>query len=378
MHSASAADPAVAAQPDGSRIRSLDGLRGMAALVVVAFHVSALVPWHPTVLWIAGVTPLGVLMNGPAAVHVFFVLSGFVLSQSLLRAPGAAGTARYYVRRVFRIHPPYMAAVVFAWALTFLPPGAPPITQVAGVESIRIPLERMPLALALPSKAFGQLPVGWSLYVELAMSMLLPLLLWIGRRTDPLIPVAIGFLVPLHPRPGFLLYAIDFAVGMALCLSRDRIGRMVPRSGIAAVLWVLAALMLLQTPGLAGATGSARTLAEYQPPAWIVPIAGGCTLLTLAALEMPALRRFFSTGPAVFLGRVSYSLYLVHWSIAMLLGRIFGAPTSAPVAVLFFAMVALVSCGIAALGWRFVEQPSIRAGRALLAILAPRAPRTVA
>jgi peptidoglycan/LPS O-acetylase OafA/YrhL len=378
MHPASAADSAAAAQPDGARIHALDGLRGIAALVVVAFHVSALVAWDPNVLWIAGVTPFGVLMNGPAAVHVFFVLSGFVLSHSLLRTPGAVGTARYCVRRVFRIHPPYMAAVLFAWALTFLPPGSPALTEVAGVSSVRIPLERMPLALAFPSKAFGQLPVGWSLYVELLMSMLLPLLLWIGRRSDPLVPVAIGFLVPLHPRAGFLLFTVDFAVGMALCVSRERIARLVPKSGIGAVLWIVAALMLLQTPGLGGTMGTAQRLAEFQPPTWVVPIAAGCALLTLAALEMPAMRRFFSSRPAVFLGRISYSLYLVHGSIVLLLGRLVGAPGSAPAALLFFGTVALVSCGVAALGWRWIEQPSIRAGRALLALFAQRAPRAVA
>jgi peptidoglycan/LPS O-acetylase OafA/YrhL len=372
MEAASAVDPTAAAEPHGARDVALDGLRGLAALVVVAFHVSALVSWHPTVLWVAGVTPLGVAINGPAAVHVFFVLSGFVLTHSLLRAPGAAGTLRYCARRVFRIHPPYMAAVLFAWALTFLPPGAPAITEVAGVESVRIPLERMSLALALPSKAFGQLPVGWSLYVELAMSLLLPLLLWIGRHSAPLVPVAIGFLVPLYPRAGFLVFTIDFAVGMALCLSRDRLAAFVPRGGLAAVLWVLAALMLLQTPGLGGPASPVRTLAEYQPPAWIVPIAAGCALLVLAALEMPALRRLLASRPAVFLGRISYSLYLVHWSVAMLLGRLVGAPGSALAALLFFAVVTLVSCGIAVLGWRWIEQPSIRAGRALLAAFALR------
>jgi peptidoglycan/LPS O-acetylase OafA/YrhL len=378
MQSASAADPAAAAQPDGSRIRSLDGLRGVAALVVVAFHVSDLVAWDPAVRRIVGVTPLGVFMNGPAAVHVFFVLSGFVLSHSLLGAPGVAGTLRYCVRRVFRIHPPYMAAVLFAWALTFLPLGSPAETEVAGVASLRIPLERMPLALALPSKAFGQLPVGWSLYVELAMSLVLPLLLWIARRSDPLVVVAIGFLLPLHPQAGFLVFTIDFAVGMALYLSRDRIARFVPQGGVAAGLWVVAALALLQTPALGGAAGVARTLAEHQPPGWLVPIAAGSALLTLAALEMPAVRRCLASRAAVFLGRISYSLYLVHWSVVMLLGRLVGAPDSAFTAVLFFAMVTCVSCGVAMLGWRWVEQPSIAAGRALLARLAPRASKAAA
>lgn len=220
MEAASALDPAAAVQPGGSRGAALDGLRGVAALVVVAFHVSALVTWHPAALWIAGMTPLGVVVNGPAAVHVFFVLSGFVLTHSLMRTPGAAGTLRYCVRRVFRIHPPYMAAVLFAWALTFLPPGAPALTAVA--------------------------------------------------------------------------------------------------------------------------------------------------------LEIPALRRLLASLAAVFLGRISYSLYLVHWSVAMLLGRLVGAPGSALAALLFFAVVTLVSCAVAMLGWRWIEQPSIRAGRALVAVFAPR------
>lgn len=72
------------------RLDHLDGLRGVAAVAVVIFHlVSALAPWlvaeqQPGAHWLA-YTPVAVLWNGTFAVAVFFVLSGFVVSSATLR-----------------------------------------------------------------------------------------------------------------------------------------------------------------------------------------------------------------------------------------------------------------------------------------------------
>ena len=72
------------------RLAALDGLRGIAALVVVCFHFAAaflpsLIPDqtdHPC--WVAD-TPIGILFNGPFSVSIFFVLSGFVIAQAAAR-----------------------------------------------------------------------------------------------------------------------------------------------------------------------------------------------------------------------------------------------------------------------------------------------------
>jgi peptidoglycan/LPS O-acetylase OafA/YrhL len=65
-------------------------------------------------------SPLGLLLSADGAVRLFFVLSGWVLAASLARGSGLAGALRFWVRRVFRIHPPYVAAVLFAWLAAFL------------------------------------------------------------------------------------------------------------------------------------------------------------------------------------------------------------------------------------------------------------------
>ena len=87
------------------RIESFDGLRGIAALAVVAFHFLCM--FHPAAahamaadpVW-AAQTPLGLTWNGPFAVMVFFALSGFVLAAAADRRRGtlAGDLAARYLR----------------------------------------------------------------------------------------------------------------------------------------------------------------------------------------------------------------------------------------------------------------------------------------
>ncbi len=367
--------------PHDARLHALDGLRGAAAVVVVAFHVFGQTRLSDTVASIALASPFGLLVNGPGAVHVFFVLSGYVLALTLSRdgAPGRLG--RFYLRRWFRIQPPYMVAVLFAWVVSqvVVPIGA----QAAGMPWVRFPAARLPIALWFPSMAFGLLPVGWSLFIELAMSMVFPFLFALGRRVHPLLPIGVGFVLlsEFDPRWRFLRFAIDFALGLALFLRADSITRVVqrwPRS--APVLAGIAGVALLQLPFAVGRahTGFAG-LEQGHSPAAIVQFALGSALLIIASLHAPALRRALSTPLAGFYGRVSYSLYLVHHSV--LFCFVLHAPGytfSWPTALLVFAATLAISTALAVLGHRFVEAPSIRAGRAVIALaarLAGRSPR---
>ena len=108
-----------AGEAQGGHLSSLDGVRGIAAAIVVGFHTLPFVAIPPDVrnAWLA--TPLGLLVNGPAAVHIFFVLSGYVLALSAGRDRGVRAVTAFWTRRVLRIHPPYVAALLFAWALSF-------------------------------------------------------------------------------------------------------------------------------------------------------------------------------------------------------------------------------------------------------------------
>ncbi len=107
------------------RLDHLDGLRGVAAVAVVIFHLmSALVPWlvaeqQPGAHWLA-YTPFAVLWNGTFAVSVFFVLSGFVVTNATLRKSDPIWID--VVIRYLRLAIPATASTLVAWLLLSLFP----------------------------------------------------------------------------------------------------------------------------------------------------------------------------------------------------------------------------------------------------------------
>ena len=368
----SATDTSVPTASAKPRIHALDGLRGAAAVAVVAFHVFLSVDLSE--LARAGVlaTPLGLLVNGPGAVHVFFVLSGYVLAIALSRDEAPGRLARFYVHRVFRIHPAYMAAVLFAWAMS----SGYPLWRSRAVASncFHVPCALLPRALVFPSLAFGQLPVGWSLYVELAMSMLFPLFFSLARRLRPAAPLALAglLLIDFDPRTRFLRFALDFVLGASLYLERERVARLTNRLPAAGKLAMLvAAALLLQAPYTLSVLQSRQVGLEPVPsPKSVLLMGAGSALLVVASLHVAPLTRCFEAPLARFFGRVSYSLYLVHFTVLLaLLCRGGAAVRLSPLqGVLVFAVTLAVSTALAVLGQRFVEEPAIRAGRALIRV----------
>jgi peptidoglycan/LPS O-acetylase OafA/YrhL len=352
-----------------SRLHALDGLRGLAAVVVVASHVFDYnsVPADLMSLWL--LSPFGLLVNGAGAVHLFFVLSGFVLALSLSRDERPGRLPRFYLRRWFRIHPPYMAAVAFAWlvASALVARG---LVQPTGWALM--PTQKFLRVFLFPSNAYGLLGVGWSLFVEMAMSMLFPLLFFLARRVHPGIALGLGVLClyDLDPRLKFLRFLFDFAIGLSLFLASDRIAgiaRRWPRgAGFAAVAGGIGLLQLPYAFGLAS-SGRMAGLEEGQSSSVVVPFALGAALLVCAAIHAPPLQRLLSTPIAKFYGRISYSLYLFHFAILWIVEfGVFGKPHSIGTAFLVFAATLAIATGAAELGWRFVEAPAIRAGRAVI------------
>jgi peptidoglycan/LPS O-acetylase OafA/YrhL len=219
--------------------------------------------------------------------------------------------------------------------------------------------------------AFGLLPPGWSLAVELAMSMVFPAWLWLGRRLHPLAPLAlsVALLWPLGPSLHFLVFSFDFALGIALCLGFAPLGRALSSwTGPAAAACVLVALALLQAPYALSLREAGRAgLDAGHTPAVIALMGLGSALLVAGALHVPALRGLLSRAPLRHLGRVSYSLYLLHYLVLIqIVCRVTGTPLSWPRGLAVFAVVMGLSLALSELGWRAVEAPSIRAGRALI------------
>ncbi len=149
------------------RARALDGLRGLAALSVVAFHV-----WLYRPERVPGTrTSLGdqVFFELHLGLICFFVLSGFLLYRGLLRRPNLK---RYAVHRIARIVPAYYVSIA----------GCLILFVVLGLDDLVPPTDLLPLFLAFGQNYFGQTlmeinPVTWTLCVEAAFYVALPLVL---------------------------------------------------------------------------------------------------------------------------------------------------------------------------------------------------------
>jgi peptidoglycan/LPS O-acetylase OafA/YrhL len=324
------------------RFHALDGLRGLAALVVVVHHtlltapalaLPYLDPHQPltgAARWLV-YSPLHLVWAGGEAVLVFFVLSGFVLTLPFLR-PGAgpATWTGYFPKRLVRLYLPVLAAVALAagWALLVPRSSAAgaswwlnahdvPLTARAAADDAGLILRHGPGYLDGPL---------WSLRWEVYFSLLLPVYVWAAPRVRPLTGVT-GLLATVavgsatgHPT---LVYLPIFGLGAILAVHRDRLHQLTRRWWRAAAVPAAAAALALLlarwwAPAGRAATGATGGLLD-------AATALGAALVVACFLCLPGVRRGAERPAVQWLGKRSFSLYLVHEpivvSLALLLGR---------------------------------------------------------
>ena len=317
-----AACPAyAAAAPRQQRLAGLDGIRGLAALFVVVNHVFLRAfPGYPAdhaPFWAAW------FIYGRFAVVVFIVLSGFSLALSPARHGWRLdGVSRFAGRRARRILPAYWAALAFSLAVAWLivpQPGH----GVPGATSVIVNglLMQNIVGAPSPNAAF------WSLAVEAQLYLLFPLLLLVVRRWSMIVMVAIVTLIVaavgiVGPHVSHLdtfviqsppdlaaLFAVGILSAGIVCAGRAR--RSWP--------WVWLALAAV-TPVIATIwwQGSVWTLDHLF---WIDLALGpaiACLLAGLATGRPVRLLRLLDSRPIRTLGLSSYSLYLTHAPIVVI------------------------------------------------------------
>ncbi|MET7350862.1 acyltransferase family protein [Streptomyces mirabilis] len=305
------------------QVLGLDGLRGLAALYVLLFHCWLLtMPGFPEN---SGPAWLGWLMYGRLAVVFFLVLSGFSLAISPARNGWhLGGVSRFLRRRAWRILPPYWAALALSLAVAwFVVPashfGPPTGTSILVYGFVVQDIFTAPT----PNGAF------WSIGVEAELYLVFPLLLLVRRRLGAvvlvasvtLLVIARGLLAPnASPVEGVNWLTPNLApvfvaglVGAGIVVAPERIRRLPWH-------W-LAALAALPVVALVVIKGSVWTVDHYF---WIdLAVAPAMTMMIAAvATGRPAvLMRLLATRPMRGLGDFSYSLYLVHLPIVMIVCR---------------------------------------------------------
>jgi len=370
--------PSRAASP---HIGGLDSLRGIAALLVAFHHVWLLGALRPDNVWVWRLlrySPLRMILEGRPPVILFFVLSGFVLAHALLRRP--TSYRDFAIRRFARIYPPFAVAIlVSAAGYALLDPVARPFSGWFGTlwqGGYRLPAVLGHLLMAGDGRD-GLDPVVWSLVHELRLSLLMPLLLWAGRRNW--LALLAGSLVLqwlvvpfgidagtdaacrawLSCRPywgsswgGSLLvsgyFIAFFVLGIGIAVHRARLGALVRRLPAWATLVTLVV---------------AVSLLSGLPVADDLAFGAGAGLLILLVLEARGFSRVLALPPLTGLGRISYSLYLIHLPVFLVV--IYSLP--AVPAGLRVALLVPLSLLAAWLFHRAVEAPAQAFGRLLTA-----------
>ena len=313
-------EAAVSAPPATTgRVRGLDALRGLAALYVVLFHC-----W----LYSFGGFPAnhgprwtGWLLYGHLAVVYFLVISGYSLAIAPARHDWRiGGVLRYARRRAWRILPPYWAALliclVIAWTVIPQPHSGPPTARSVVVYGL---LLQDVVTAPIPNGAF------WSIAVEVELYVLLPVLLLIRRRLGALVVLA-AVTVPVTVlgvlRPD--VSPVDKRTGLTFQLAPLFVMGLVA-AGLAAYRrrpWHWWALLCAAPVVLVMLhNGSVWTVGHYY---WIDLAIGPAMALSLAAVasgQPAALVRVLTSGPLRQLGMFSYSLYLIHLPIVLVISR---------------------------------------------------------
>jgi peptidoglycan/LPS O-acetylase OafA/YrhL len=367
------------------RIPELDGLRGLAILLVILDHYIAsasnakLGPWPHRALSLFTV--------GWSGVDLFFVLSGFLIGGILLDARESPTYFRtFYLRRVCRILPVYytwilLYALTVAWVL-WQSPGwlgisassfKPALTQILFLQNI--PGRTQAYAWAW----FG---VTWSLAVEEQFYLIAPpLIRFLSARrlffallgticAAPILRVMVSQIwMPGTTAEKILMPcradALAFGILLAMAWRSDSVRRFLEANavllkrmllgllgGVLALLW-----WLLHPSSLVGASIGYTWIALFF----------ACLLVVTLTQERSWIARVMRTPMLRWLGTISYCVYILHYAFNLLMHRLIlhGSPEIFDAQGVGVSVLALMlTIGVASLSWRYFERPLIGRGHA--------------
>lgn len=360
--------------PDRKHFAELDSLRGLAAIVVVFYHWYHLYPQNiaPGIgERILELTPLQLLISGHSSVILFYVLSGFVLSLPQVRNSKTEYPA-YLVKRICRIYLPYLAALALALIGCFFFHGLNAYDswfQLTWNAPPSWPLIKQHLLFIGSYDDSAYNTAFWSLVQEMRISIFFPLLCFavIRLRAIPSLIAAVALTaVSVYLDSGARIadtYSQTisstgiFILGILLSLYLPKLQswlRSLPRIGW----WTLlgACLFLYIYTPLAGYH------LHLAKPVMNFMLAIGSAGLILFSLSAVQISKALTARAPSFLGRVSYSIYLLHGTVLFASAYFFYGKVSP---IIWFVPYVCVTLAGAALLYRFVEVPSIHLGKIL-------------
>ena len=363
---------------------ALTGLRFIAAMLVVAYHFgpssASGCPW-----WLRNIMGAGF-----CGVNLFFVLSGFVLTYVYAPLKWERATLeKFWSARVARIYPVYLFSLLVAAAPYFAGVFARNPPTKAAAKSVVM----LGSWLTLTQSWLGTWLLGawnapaWSLSVEWFFYLVFPLfarqllrpqpqtsvvvrlgLLWLAALAVPLLYLAIGpDHVGWHDRSGNWLDIIKYnpilqlpsflcgiTLGHAYLARPDR-----NRRGAAPIRFLLVAGVVLLGVTLVGSSLIPYVLLHN---GFMIPFFG--MIIFGAAAHAGRISATLSVAPMIALGEASYAIYILHWPLHDLLGRVV-TPT-ALATPLGFVAYSLATIAVALAVYRYIEVPMRKRTRQIL------------
>lgn len=334
----------------------IDGLRAIAVIPVVLFHAGY--------SWIPG---------GFVGVDIFFVISGYLISSIILHelTSGTFSFARFYERRVRRIIPALLVvliATLTAGYFFLLPDEYTSLSQATLAALAFVPniyfwnTESTYFGLDIATQPLLH---TWSLGVEEQFYILFPALLFFlyrkfSHQTMSRILIALLILsltanillADLYTKYSFymlptrvweLLAGIVLSLGILPVIRNHRIADMIALVGLALIIGTM--LMLQETSVFPGINA-------------VYPVLGAALIIYSGAQNQTVVARLLSHKALVFIGLISYSLYLWHWPITVYTKMVWDSDSSR----LFILLLSFV---LAAASYRFIEPRYRRSSRRL-------------
>ena len=358
------------------RFAALDGLRGIAALMVFAIHVW-IYQLPNTVVLRRDSWEKTLLFEGRVAFVMFFVLSGYLLYRAFARAALGQGKAvnvrSYLVRRAARIVPAYYVAILGTLALLW---AAGDVPGRRLVDAAQLPLYFVFGQNYTPDTLLKLNAATWTLAVEVVFYLMLPVIGWlalrwcrgrVGRQALLLAGLAATGLawnavdysagwgpVASHSPPSFLPY---FACGMLVALlvewRRARGSARLGTGASAALVGGAAAVLVLN--------GWWHATFAHDSVAMEVLADSGAALAFAAIIAALVLGtgtgvRWLGARPLAWMGEITYGFYL--WHIPLLVcARGLGI---LPSGIVLGLAVLPVAIAFGAASWHWIEQPFMR------------------